>query len=52
MAGNKFGSSPFPWDAIVKGDEMIFSARVDTSFRVTPSTIFRRFSTGFLKGFA
>jgi len=44
-------SSPFPWDAIVSGDEMIFSATVVTSFRVTPSTALRRCSTGFLRGF-
>lgn len=39
---------PSPHDAIVRGEEIIFWAMEEISFRVTSPTTFRKYSTGFL----
>lgn len=40
---------PFPHDASVSGDEIIFSAREAISFKVSWSMAFKKCSTGFLQ---
>lgn len=42
-------SIPSPYDAIVRGDERSFCATEAISFAVTPSTVFKKCSTGFLQ---
>jgi len=40
---------PSPHDAIVSGEDMIFFAVDEMSFKVISSTVFRKYSMGFLQ---
>lgn len=43
------GRLPSPYDAIVRGEEMILWAMVVISFKVISSTAFKKCSKGFLR---